>query len=149
MAEDVEVNLVQPRSAPRPNLPRATCPTTVLSASMVVLSHGSRNSLHTAMPFSLRTQCRQILYDTAKCMLLLHCSYVCSPAAHTAHPALVRAQGLLHQVCRIGGHRQDAQRVRVAKAALPALHRDDGRASLDDVERESVSEAEADTVVDL
>ena len=101
------------------------------------------------MPFSLGTQCRQILYDTAKCMLLLHCSYVCSPAAHTAHPALVRAQGLLHQVCRIGGHRQDAQRVRVAKAALPALHRDDGRASLDDVERESVSEAEADTVVDL
>ena len=41
MAEDVEVNLVQPRSAPRPNLPRATCPTTVLSASMIVFSHGT------------------------------------------------------------------------------------------------------------
>ena len=37
----------------------------------------------------------------------------------------------------------------MAKTALPALDRDDGRAGFDDAELEGLAKAEADTVVDL
>lgn len=53
------------------------------------------------------------------------------------------------EVGRVGRDREDAERVRVAETALPALYGDDRRASLDDVEIESVAQAEADTVVHL
>jgi hypothetical protein len=45
--------------------------------------------------------------------------------------------------------REDAQRVRVAEAALPALNSHDGAAGGDDVELEGVREAKPDAVVDL
>ena len=62
---------------------------------------------------------------------------------------LVEAEGLHLEVSRVGGHREHAERVGVAKAALPALDGDDGRAGLEQVERDGVAEAEADAVVDV
>ena len=79
-------------------------------------------------------------------LLLLHWSYIYGPTA-AIRILSVRAQGLLRKVGRVRGHRQNAERVRVAKTALPALYSDDGAPRLDDVELEGIRETEADTVV--
>ena len=61
----------------------------------------------------------------------------------------MEAKGLHLEVSRVGGHREHAERVGVAEAALPALDGDDGRAGLEKVECNGVAEAEADAVVDV
>ena len=81
-------------------------------------------------------------------LLLLHWSYIYGPTA-AIRILSVRAQGLLRKVGRVRGHRQNAERVRVPEATLPALHRNNGRARLDDVELKGVAETEPNTVVDL
>ncbi len=67
----------------------------------------------------------------------------------TSPIALVGPQGLLNQIRRVGWHRQDAQRVRVPEAALPALHSNDSGIGLDDIECKRIPETKPDTVVDL
>jgi hypothetical protein len=55
-------------------------------------------------------------------------------------------------VLELGGlrrHGQNAERIRVTETALPALHSNDGTTLGNDVELESVGEAEPDAVVDL
>lgn len=59
------------------------------------------------------------------------------------------AQRLLSQVRVVRRHRQHTQRVRVAQSTLPALHRDDRGALLDQVQLERVAQTEPDAVVDL
>ena len=63
--------------------------------------------------------------------------------------SLVRAQRLHLEVRRVGGHRKDTHRVRVAQTALPSLDGNDRRTGLEQVERERATETEPDTVVDL
>lgn len=61
----------------------------------------------------------------------------------------VCTKGLDRQVCALSGHRQDAQRVGVSKTTLPALHSNNGGASLDDVQLQRIAQTEANAVVDL
>lgn len=82
--------------------------------------------------------------------LLIHLpilDYYCAASVPLHSP--LRAQRLLSQVCVIRRHRQHTQRVRVAQSTLPALHRDDRGALLDQVQLERVAQTKPDTVVDL
>jgi hypothetical protein len=63
--------------------------------------------------------------------------------------ALIRPESLQLQVSEIGRHRQYAQRIGVAKATLPTLHRDHSRAALDDIQRQCASQAKSNAIVDL
>ena len=86
-----------------------------------------RTSVHECLPRALSMIC-----------LLVSYSFTC-----------LRAEWLQLQVGGVGRHRENAQRVRVAETALPALDGDDSRASFDDVEFECTAQTKADTVVDL
>lgn len=59
------------------------------------------------------------------------------------------AQRLRFQISRIGRDREDPQRVRVSKAALPALHSDDRTAWLDQVQSNSAAQSKSDAVIHL
>lgn len=80
--------------------------------------------------------------------------HVCGPSAMSIYlsyiPTHLLASERLHlQVSRVGRHRKNTERVRVAKTTLPALNSDDGGASFNDVEVQRAAKTEADTVVDL
>ena len=82
--------------------------------------------------------------------LLLHSKYVKDrPGFCALLRRLVEAEGLHLEVSGIGGHREHAERVGVAEAALPALDGNDGGAGLEDVESNGIAETKADTVVDI
>lgn len=62
---------------------------------------------------------------------------------------LRRSQGLQLEVGRVGGDGQDAKGVGVSQTTLPALDCDDSGPRSDQVQRQSIAETEADTVIDL
>ena len=62
---------------------------------------------------------------------------------------LVNAKILLLEVSMVSGYRKYTEGVGVAKATLPALYSDNCSSSFDDVELESVTKTESDTIVNL
>lgn len=76
-------------------------------------------------------------------------SYFLSLSLYPLALYLVCAEWLHLQISRVRRHRQDAQRVSVAKSTFPALHSNDGGVGLDDVQLQCILQSKPDTVVDL
>jgi hypothetical protein len=58
-------------------------------------------------------------------------------------------QRLRLKISRISRDRQDPQRVRVSKAAFPALHSDNCGARLDQAQRNSTAQSKSNTIIHL
>lgn len=67
----------------------------------------------------------------------------------SSHSLCGSAQRLRFQISRIGRNREDPQRVRVPKAALPALHSDDCTAWLNQVQSNSAAQSKSDAIIHL